>query len=55
MSEIIGAVISLVAAFFAALTIVYTRFLSQNLHNSVVGFYYGVGNLFFTPIWLILV
>jgi drug/metabolite transporter (DMT)-like permease len=26
--------------------------MSQRLHESVVGFYYGVGNLFFCPCWI---
>jgi len=53
MYDLVGAIISLIAAAFGAITIVYTRTLSQRLHNSVVSFYYGLGNLFFTPLWVL--
>jgi len=50
-TELTGEIYSLLAAIFGALAVVYTRQVSQHIHHSVVGFYYGLGNMFFCPIW----
>ena len=42
------------AAVIGALAVIANRTVSKTIHFSVVGFYYGVGQLFFNPIVLIL-
>jgi drug/metabolite transporter (DMT)-like permease len=54
-TEITGCIYALLAAVFGALAVVYTRGVSQHIHHSVVGFYYGLGNMFFCPIWILLI
>lgn len=49
--EILGDVLALMAAVAGALAIIFVRKVSQDLHNSVIGFYYTLGNLIFSPLW----
>lgn len=54
-AEIIGDLLALAAAVAGALAIVYVRQVTQNLHNSVIGFYYTLSNLLLSPLWMFLV
>ena len=55
LNEIIGDLLALAAAVAGALAIVYVRQVTQNLHNSVIGFYYTLSNLLLAPLWTFIV
>ena len=43
--------IALLSAVAAALALVYVKLVSGHMHNSVIGFYYFIGNVIFCPFW----
>ena len=51
-NELIGVCLSLLAAVSGALVVVYSRFISQNIHNSIIGFYFALGTLILGPLQL---
>lgn len=55
MGEIIGIFLSLGAALSGAIAVVYNKCLADNMHWSVVNFYYISSNCLICPIWSFLI
>ena len=53
-NEIIGDVIAFFGAITGALAVVANRTVSKSIHFTIVGFYYGFGQLFINPLVIIL-
>jgi drug/metabolite transporter (DMT)-like permease len=55
LTDTIGCILALAAAVNGAVSICYTRQVANELHNSVVGFYYTLTSLLGSPVWTFLV
>jgi len=51
LSDIVGALCSLFAAFNSATVIIMMRLLSTKIHNSIIAFHYFLGGLIISPVW----
>jgi len=52
VKDLIGCLVALFSAVFSALAVVTNKGLADNLHFSVVNFYYIMSNVLFCPIWI---